>query len=54
MKGSVRQPLNEVQPQEQNVQEAEPRLSNGRMCKCICVEKQIEIITLVIIRCLYE
>ncbi|XP_058271214.1 protein hinderin isoform X2 [Hemibagrus wyckioides] len=28
VKGSVRQPLNEVQPQEHNVQEAEPRLSN--------------------------
>ncbi|KAK3524262.1 hypothetical protein QTP70_025871 [Hemibagrus guttatus] len=28
LKGSVRQPLNEVQPQEHNVQEAEPRLSN--------------------------
>ncbi|XP_026784972.3 protein hinderin isoform X2 [Pangasianodon hypophthalmus] len=28
LKGSVRQPLNEIQPQEHNLQQAEPRLSN--------------------------
>lgn len=40
MKGSVRQPLNEVQPQEHNLQQPESRLSNGRRRKCVCVEKQ--------------
>ncbi|KAI5612839.1 protein hinderin [Silurus asotus] len=29
LKGSVRQPLNEVRPQEHNLQRADPRLSNG-------------------------